>query len=390
MLDTLRYWRRRFRCLRLFWLPLSAGITETKCLIPLIGWLWFLITLVPVIGIVQVGKQSIAERYTYVPLIGLFIAVAWLTGEAVADSTKMKNAAQLIAVAVIAACVLKTDAQVKVWANNETLFRHVIEIDPRGEIPNTNVGIAYLRHGKYAEAEKYFERSLEYDPAWSVTLAYSAVCLMQTHDPRNLPLAGQRLQEALRSDPDDAGVLSNMALWLGLTGRPQDEEAYSRKVLAAHPDFLMARLYLGDALKAQGKLDQAAQAYRQALALAPDIYDAHNSLGTVLDRQGFPDEAMKEYRLSLAINPNQSLAHFNIARIFTETHRLPEAVEEYNQALRYNPANANAHNDLGVALYQMGEYAKAAEQFSAAVEIDPAFADARRNFEAAQTQMKNK
>jgi protein O-mannosyl-transferase len=356
----------------------------------LIGWLWFLVTLAPVIGIVQVGKQAIAERYTYVPLIGLFIAVTWLAGEAVANSVKMRNAAQLLAVAIIAACVLKTDAQVKVWTNNATLFSHVFEIDPRGEIPNTNVGIAYVRQGKYSEAEKYFERSLEYDPAWSVTLAYSAVCLMQTHDPRNLPLAGQRLQEALRGAPDDAGVLSNMALWFGLTGRPQDEEVYSRKVLAAHPDFLMARLYLGDALKAQGKLDEAAQAYRQALAASPDIYDAHNSLGTVLDRQGRTDEALKEFRLSLAINPDQALAHFNIARIFTETHRFPEAVGEYDQALRYNPANANAHNDLGVALYQLGEYAKAAEQFSDAMQINPAFADARRNLAAAQTQMKNK
>src|ERR1039458_9946016 len=249
----------------------------------LVGWLWFLATLAPVIGIVQVGKQALAERYTYVPFIGLFIAIVWLTSEAVSKFPKLKTVTQLLAVAILAACVVKTDAQIKIWKNNFTLFNHVLQIDPRGELPNTNVGMAFVRQGKNAVAEQYFERSLVYDLFWSVTLAYSAVCLMQTHDPRDLPLAGQRLEEALRSNPDDPGILSNMALWFGLTGSPQDEEEYSRMVLAAHPDFVMARLYLGGALQSQNKLDQAAQQYRQALTVVPDNYEAHSSLGNVLE-----------------------------------------------------------------------------------------------------------
>jgi len=356
----------------------------------LIGWLWFLGTLAPVIGIVQVGKQALAERYTYVPFIGLFIAITWLAGEAVTKFPRLRNVTQLLAVAILAACIAKTHAQVKVWKNNFTLFNHILKIDPRGELPNTNVGMAFVRHGNYAVAEQYFERSLVYDPSWSVTLAYSAVCLMQTHDPRDLPLAGQRLEEALRSDPDDPGILSNRALWYGLTGSPQDEEEYSRMVLAAHPDFVMARLYLGDALQSQGKLDQAAQQYRQALTVVPDNYEAHSSLGNVLDKQGLPEEALKEFRLSLAIEPNQAQAHFKIGRILTETHHLPEAVQEFTQALRFDPLKANTHNDLGVALYQLGEYEKAAEQFSEAVTIDPSFADARGNLDAVQFLLRNK
>ena len=356
----------------------------------LFGWLWFLGTLAPVIGIVQVGKQALAERYTYLPFIGLFIAIVWLAGEAVTKFPKLRNAAQLLAVAILAACVAKTNAQVKVWKNNFTLFNHVLQIDPRGELPNTNVGMEFVRQGKYAQAEQYFERSLVFDPSWSVTLAYSAVCLMQTHDPRDLPLAGQRLEEALRTDPDDPGILSNMALWYGLTGRPRDEEEYSRMVLAAHPDFVMARLYLGDALQSQNKLEQAAQQYRQALTVVPDNYEAHSSLGNVLDKQGLPDEALKEYRLSLSIEPNQAQAHFKIGRILTQTHHLPEAVEEFTQALRFDPSKANTHNDLGVALYQLGKYENAAEQFSEAVQLDPSFADARRNLDAAQALIENK
>ena len=358
----------------------------------LAGWLWFLGTLAPVIGIVQVGAQAMAERYTYVPYIGLFIAVVWLVGDAVAHSPKIRVAAQLLAVAVLAACAVKTDAQVKVWKDTVTLFSHVIEIDPRGEIPNSSLGVAYERQGKSALAREYFERSLQYAPDWSLTLSYSALCLMQnemqSHDPRNMPLAKQRLDHALSIAPDDPDVLTNMALWDALMGRPKDEEAYSRKAVAAHPDDIQARLYLINALEAQDKYDQAAVECRQALDLEPDNYIAQNNLGDVLERQGLKQEALKEYRLSLAVKPDQALAHSNIGRILMETHRFPEAAEEFTQALRYDPANADAHNNLGAAMMQLGNYDKAAGQFSDVLRMNPADASARKNLDLAQARMK--
>jgi tetratricopeptide (TPR) repeat protein len=355
----------------------------------LAGWLWFLGTLAPVIGIVQVGAQAMAERYTYVPYIGLFIAVVWLVGDAVAHSPKIRVAAQLLAVAVIVACAVKTDAQVKVWKDTVTLFSHALEVDPRGEFPNLSLGTAYMMQGRFAVAQEYFERALVYNPSRPLTLSDSAYCLMLTRDPRNMQLAGQRLEQALRVAPDNTYALANMALWSFMMGRPKDEELYSRKVLAALPDFVKARLYLGDALQAQNKLDEAAQEYRQALAIEPDNYNAHNSLGTILDRQGMKQEAIRELRLSLAIKPDQAIVHYKIGRILTETHHLPEAAEEFTQAVRFDPANANAHNDLAVVLFQLGDDEKAVEQFNDAIRIDPANAEARRNLELAQARMKN-
>ena len=355
----------------------------------LFGWLWFMGTLAPVIGIVQVGAQAMAERYTYVPYIGLFIAVVWLVGDAVAHSPKIRVAAQLLAVAVIVACAVKTDAQVKVWKDTVTLFSHALEVDPRGEFPNLSLGTAYMMQGRFAVAQEYFERALVYNPSRPLTLSDSAYCLMLTRDPRNMQLAGQRLEQALRVAPDNTYALANMALWSFMMGRPKDEELYSRKVLAALPDFVKARLYLGDALQAQNKLDEAAQEYRQALAIEPDNYNAHNSLGTILDRQGMKQEAIRELRLSLAIKPDQAIVHYKIGRILTETHHLPEAAEEFTQAVRFDPANANAHNDLAVVLFQLGDDEKAVEQFNDAIRIDPANAEARRNLELAQARMKN-
>jgi Flp pilus assembly protein TadD len=363
----------------------------------MVGWLWFLGTLMPVIGIVQVGVQSLAERYTYVSLTGIFVAIVWLAGDAVANKPKMRATAQLLAVAVLAACALKTEAQVKVWKNTETLFRNVLAVDPRGATPNTNLAMVYLNQGRTAEAQEYFERALVYNPSAPQVLSFSAYCIMQnveqTGDAGKLPLAGQRLQQALRLAPGDPDVLANLALWSALMGRPKDEEAYSGRVIASHPDFanlITVRLYLADALKAQGKLGEAVQAYRQALAIEPDNYNAHNNLGILFDGQGLEQAALKEFRISLSIKPDQSMTHYEVGRILAKTQQFPEAVEEFIQALKLDPANAYAHNDLGIAMVQRGDLKNAYEQFSEAVQIDPSYADARRNLERLQAMMKHK
>ncbi len=391
--SNIRVWAAVLSVLALVVVTVVCWRIRSKMPYCLVGWLWFLGTLVPVIGIVQVGDQALAERYTYIPLIGLFIAVVWLIGDAVAHSPAMRVAAQLLAVAVIAACAVKTDAEVKIWKDTITLFNHAIAIDPRGELPNSTLAGAYARQVRCAEAQEYFDRALEYTPPWTETLSNSAFCLMrismQTHDQRNLPLAGQRLEQALRIAPNDPDALTNMALWSALMDRPKDEETYCRKALAARPDSITARLFLADALQAQGKFDESLQENRQVLDLEPNNFEAHNNLGIVYGRQGLTENALKEFRLSLAIKPDQALTHYRISRILMQSHRLPEAVEELTQTLRLDPANADAHNDLGACLIQLGDYKQAVEQFSEAVRIDPTNAGTRRNLEMAQMQMKN-
>jgi protein O-mannosyl-transferase len=354
----------------------------------LIGWLWFLGTLIPVVGIVQVGPQALAERYTYLPYIGLFISVVWLIGDSVASYPKIKVAAQVLAVAVLATYAVKTDAQVKVWKNTVTLFSNVVEIDPRGEFPNLSLGEAYEREGRLTDAEKYLDRALIYNPNRPLTLTYSAYCLMETHDRRDLPLAGQRLEQALRIAPDDIFALANMAQWSALMGRPKDEETYSRRVLDGHPNLTRSRLNLADALQAQGKLEEAIQENRRVLAIDANIYEAHNNLGAIFAKQGLTQDALKEFRISLTINPNQAMAHSQIGRILLETHQLPEAVDEFTQAVRAEPTNIYAHNILGMTLVQEGDYENAVEQFGDVARLDPTNAGARKNLELAQALVK--
>ena len=359
----------------------------------LIGWLWFLGTLAPVIGIIQVGEQSMAERYTYVPSIGILFAAVWLIGDAVAKSPKLRTAALLLAVGAIAACAVKTEAQVKVWKDTTALFTNVLEVDPRGELPNLSLGIAYMNHGKFAEAQEYYDRALNYKPSTYLALSYSAFCQMiscEPNEPRNLPLAKQRLDQALLLNPQSPDVLTNLALWSSMMGKPKDEEVYCRQALAVNPYFTGARLYLSDALQAQSKLDEALGQNRLVLVTEPDNTDALNNIGGLLDRMGLSDDAIKSFQQSLTVKPAQAMPHSKIGRIYMGEHQFSAAAEEFVQALRFSPSDSNAHDDLGVAYYQMGDFEKAAEQFGEAARMNPADAGARRNFDIAQAQMKNK
>lgn len=355
----------------------------------LTGWLWFLGTLIPVIGIVQVGEQAIAERYTYISSIGLFIALVWLIGDAVANSPKIRLISQVLVAALLVVYAVRVNVQVKFWYNYFTLFSHLNDIDPRGELPNLNLGILCATEGRLAEAQEYFERALSYNPNGRYSLSNSAAYLIQTHDPRNLPLAGQRLEHALQIAPDDPDILDNMAAWSALMGRPMDEETYSRKAIAVDPDLITARLYLANALQEQNKVDEAIKEWRQVIAINPNYYIAHFRLGVIYDDQGLSEEALKEYRLSLAINPNQASVYSKIGKILFQTHHLPEAVEAFTQALQHGADNADANNDLGAALFQSGEYENAVEQFGDAIRIDPANADAKRNLALAQARIKS-
>ena len=338
----------------------------------------------------QVGLQALAERYTYLPFIGLFIIVVWLSADAVIKYPKIKVITQVIAVTVIAACAIKTYAQIKLWKDSVTVFNHLLEVDPRGEFPNFNLGLAYLRQGRNAEAEQYFERALVYSPSEPLILSYSAFGLIFSHDPRNLQLAGQRLEQAYHFAPDNPDVLTYMALWSSLTGKPKDEEMYSRKLLALYPDKIAAQVYLGDALLAQGRLDEAGKQYEQVIAKDKNNYNAHNGLGNVFNEEGMKQKAIDEYLLSLSIKPDQTIPHARMGKILLEAHQLPDAVEQLTQALQYSPANADVRNDLGMALFQQGDYLNAARQFRVALKIDPADAEASKNLEMTLSRLNSK
>jgi tetratricopeptide (TPR) repeat protein len=241
----------------------------------LMGWLWFLGTLVPVIGIVQVGDQALAERYTYVPFIGLFIAIVWLVGDVVASSPRIRVAAQLLAVAVIAACAVKTQAQVTVWKDTVSLFSNVIEANPRGEIPNLSLGVAYAKEKNFAVAQQYLELALDYSPR-----SYLA------HNNLGTLFSNQGLsQQALKQ---------------------------FQLSLAIKPDQPVVLSKIGRILAEMHQLPESVEEYNQALRLDPANAYTHNDLGVVLFQLGDYEKAAGQFSDAAQIDPSYADAKRNL------------------------------------------------------------------------------
>ena len=278
----------------------------------LAGWLWFLGTLLPVIGIVQVGGQSMAERYSYLPFVGLFIAVVWLVGDAVVKHPKFKLAAQLAAVAIIAACAVKTDAQVLLWKNMATLFSHVLDVDPRGEIPNLNLGIAYMKQGKNTEAQEYIERALVYNNPGSSTRLF--------------------LGDVLEAQ----GKLDQAA------------QAY-RQALAEAPNSYDGHNDLGICLGRQGLTAQALEQFRLAEAIKPESATAHSNAAWILTETRQYPQAVDEFTQALRFDPTNAGTHNNLGVALLQLGAYEKAAEQFNEAVQIDPAYADAKRNLALA-----------------------------------------
>jgi protein O-mannosyl-transferase len=280
-----------------------------------VGWFWYVGMLVPVIGIVQVGSQAMADRYTYLPQIGLCIAVTWtLAAVGQTFQSARKNAAYrrwaygVGSMLLIATLMVCTWRQTSYWQNSETLWAHAVACTPQDASLHDRLG------GALADNHKLDAAVAEY-------------C------------------RAITINPESASAHNN----------------------------------LGKTLAQQGRNDVAVAEYRKAIALKPDYADAHNNLGVMLADHRQPDAAAAQFRLALKSKPDFALAHSNLARILTKQGRDDEAILEYRSAIESDPYCADVHNDLGVILAKRGQLGAAIAEFRSTLAIKPILVKVRVN-----------
>jgi tetratricopeptide (TPR) repeat protein len=342
----------------------------------LAGWLWYLGTLVPVIGLVQVGLQSMADRYAYLPSIGVFIMVAWAAPRAAVERPAMKAAAAVAAVALLAACATVSWSQIHYWKNSETLFRHALKVTRNNYVAHNNLGYDLADRGKLAEAIIEYKAALQIRPD-------------QAELRNNLGVAYARLgrieealaeyAEALRIDPNCVEAHNSLGLALAAQGKTAEAIEQYQAALRINPDLAEAHNNLATALAAEGKIEEAAAEYAEAFRVNPGSAEAHYNLANLLASHGRMAEAMAEYETALRINPDYAEAHNNLGNLLSSLGRLPEAIAEYKASLRVNPDNPEAHCNLGVALANQGAFAEAIPEYEAALRIKPDLAEAHYN-----------
>jgi tetratricopeptide (TPR) repeat protein len=344
------------------------------------GWLWYLGTLVPVIGLVQVGQQAMADRYTYVPLIGIFVLIAWGAPDVAAKWTIAKKPLAIAAVLLLLACSAATWFQLRYWRNTTSLFSRALEIDKDNYIGHEILGTGLARRGKYQEALDHFREALRYMPSETQVMNNVAYCLY------HLGKVDQALEQyatKLKINPDDPVALRELGQVRFDQGKFEEAADLFSRAQRKSPDNLALLCSLGNALAKLGRNQQAIDAYNSALRAQPAYADAIFGLGVVCASQGKPLEAIQYFEKALQINPNSAEAHCTLGNVFLQQGQIDKALSHYTEALRLKPDYAEAHYNMGVVLNSQGKTAEAIVHYREAVRLKPDYPDAFYNLAVA-------
>jgi len=252
-----------------------------------VGWLWYIGSLVPVIGIVQAGVQKMADRYTYVPLIGLFIIIAWGVPDILVRWRHKKIILAISTTFVLSAFMICTWFQVKNWQNSITLFEHALDVTVDNSIAHINLGEALAGQGKIDAAVRHY-------------------------------------YEALRIKPNLAAPHLNLGVALKEGGKLSEAINHFSKVLGLKSDCAEVHYELGDTLDRKGDFASAIEHYLEAVRIKPDYAKVYNNLGVIQARQNKDKEAIAHFYKAIQIDSAYAGAYYNLGKIFTNQGKTPK------------------------------------------------------------------
>ncbi|MGD0786301.1 MAG: tetratricopeptide repeat protein, partial [Sedimentisphaerales bacterium] len=269
-----------------------------------LGWFWFVGTLVPVIGLVQVGLQTCADRYTYIPYIGLFIIIAWSLPQILSKLPYRKIVLGVSMVIVLTTLGICAHRQTSYWKNSFTLFSHALAVTQNNWLVHNILGVAYYDLGRDNEAIAAYE-------------------------------------QAIKIKPDLAMAHYNLGLAYGRLGHDNEAIAAYKQAIKIKPDYTEAHDSLGVAYARLGRWPQAIDASKQAIRIKPDLANAHKNLGNAYYALGRYPKAIESYKQVIRITPDDPWAYYNLGLAYLATGDKNSALTEYNILKSLNPQLAN-------------------------------------------------
>ena len=371
------------------------------------GWFWFLGMLVPAIGFIQVGIQSRADRYTYLPLIGLFVMLAWGVAELLEHLSKETETGISLSpsdgeragmrgnetpatqpplafviglcLSCLLACSILTSRQIGYWRNSETLFRRAVQVTKNNYLAYNNLGFYLSNRGDTLGAMENYRKALEIKPDYEDAhnnLGYAYANL------KKYPEAITEYEKALKIRPNHIEVNNNLGNALADVGRVDEAIEHYMITLRQKPDHADAHNGLGVALSMKGRYAEAIEHFQAALRYKPRDSGAHSNLGNAYAVQGKFDLAIPEYEEALRLNPKDSQAQNNLANSLASQGELDDAISHYNDALQLKPDDPEIHYNLGMALARQGKRQEALAQYNTALRLKPDYADAQTQLRA--------
>lgn len=281
----------------------------------MVGWFWFLVTLLPVSGLFQSGEQAMADRFSYIPRVGLLLMAAWGFTALAQKGKRRKLILAGAAGAVLIVATVLTWQQLGYWRDSISLYRRTLQLTTGNYTIHNNLGLALAEQG-------------------------------------DLQGAIQEYRDALKIRTDKPFIHNNLGMALAKQGFYDDAIAAYRQALLLSPGYANAYNNLGMALAGQGNLDGALQNYRQALGINPDNADAYYNMGLAFARKGDFNSAISAYRQALRITPSDLDAHLNLGTAYAGMGQLDLAIGKFQEVLLMDPANLSAQNNLQIALTQ--------------------------------------
>jgi tetratricopeptide (TPR) repeat protein len=318
----------------------------------LVGWLWYLGMLVPMVGFIQAGSIARADRYTYLPQIGLYLLLTWAAADLSAGLRHRRVVLSGCSTIILVALIFCARAQTSYWRNSESLWTHTLEITKNNDIAHNNLGTTLLNQGRTGEAIRQY-------------------------------------QETIRLNPDIADAHDNLGTAFSNQGQTDQAISQFQEAIRLKPDGAEAYFNLGNALINKGQTDEAISQFQEAIRLKPDFGLAHDNLGVALFNKGQTGEAIKQYQEAIRFNPDNALAHYNLGIALGREGQIDEANSQFQEAIRLKPDYAEAHNYLGIGLLNQGQTDEAISQFQEAIHLKPDYADAQSNL-AKALELKSK
>jgi tetratricopeptide (TPR) repeat protein len=323
------------------------------------GWLWFLGMLVPVIGLVQVGTQAMADRYMYLPAIGLFVIIGWCAAEIAVRWSKQGwiAGASIISVAI---CMAITERQLGYWQNSESLFRHALAVTKKNYVAYNNLAFHYGQLGELSQAKECYQAALEINPRSQNAWADLGVILGMQKITNE---AVECYEKALEVSPHMARARVNLASLLVFEGKTNEAFVQLKEAIQSNPELAEAHQNLAAMLAAQGQCDRAREHFVEALRLRPYNPYVHTDFGGMLLKQGKLDEAAAEYRLAIGLEPQLRPALYGLGDVLLARGEVAPAVQQFSKALKFAPEDPEANYRYALALTRQGDVRKAVEHY---------------------------
>jgi len=361
----------------------------------LVGLFWYLGTLVPVIGLVQVGEQAMADRYTYIPLIGIFIIISWGVSDlfkkrlrdpqrseissGVLDPFNKRRLQKILlgisALTLLVALSWNTFFQLNFWKNGITLFEHAVSVTENNYQAHNNLGTAYGR-SDLDKAIFHYKRALEIKPNDEMAFYNLGSAYLEKG---NIDEAVHHFLKALNIRPDYPVALNNLGEAFVKKGDYDKAIYYFKLALKTDSKNTNAYINLANVLFLQERPDEAVSICKEILQNDSENADVHYNLANILSSQNKIEEAVLHYKETLRIDPKYSKAYYNLGNIFLSQEKIKDSYVQYSKAIQFNSNYVQAYNNSGVILFRLGKYDKARVFFLKAVQIDPNYSVAKKN-----------